>query len=122
MSATAPADTPDTNAAPHGPAHSPGETDSAEIKRLFDAQLDTAMTLRRSSARERIAKLKRLRALMFERREDIMAACHADFAKPAAEVEVTEILPVVEEAPSATMRPTSVGDAGARPFATQAPH
>ncbi len=98
MSATAPADTHDTNAAPRGPAHSPGETDSAEIKRLFDAQLDTAMTLRRSSARERIAKLKRLRALMFERREDIMAACHADFAKPTAEVEVTEILPVVEEA------------------------
>jgi len=74
------------------------ETDRHEIERLFAAQKDTALALRQSTAGQRIDKLKRLRALMFARREDIMAACHADFAKPSAEVEVTEILPVVEEA------------------------
>ncbi|MES1953258.1 aldehyde dehydrogenase family protein [Salinisphaera hydrothermalis] len=74
------------------------ETDPARIHRLFEGQQPKALALRGSSAAERIAKLKRLRELMFEKREAIHAACHADFAKPAAEVEVTEILPVVAEA------------------------
>lgn len=74
------------------------DTDQQTIERLFSAQKDTALALRRSTAKQRIEKLERLRALMFARRDDIMAACHADFAKPSAEVEVTEILPVVAEA------------------------
>lgn len=76
----------------------PDETDSASIQTIFAAQQQRALALRSSTADERIAKLKRLRALMFERREDIYAACHADFAKPASEVEISEILPVVAEA------------------------
>lgn len=74
------------------------DTDSGHIRRLFEGQHAKALTLRTSSANERIAKLKRLRELMFEKRQAIHAACHADFAKPVSEVEATEILPVVSEA------------------------
>lgn len=74
------------------------DTDSARIQQLFTAQQQRALALRSSTASERIAKLKRLRELMLERREDIYKACYADFAKPAPEVEITEILPVVAEA------------------------
>ncbi|WP_423822892.1 aldehyde dehydrogenase family protein [Salinisphaera sp. SPP-AMP-43] len=77
---------------------SSAETDAATLRRLFDAQRPRALALRSSTADDRIAKLKRLRELMFDKREAIHAACHADFAKPGAEVEATEILPVVAEA------------------------
>ncbi|GAB3676552.1 aldehyde dehydrogenase family protein [Salinisphaera aquimarina] len=74
------------------------EADSQETQRLFDAQRKRALVLRTSSADERIAKLKRLRDLVHERTRDIYAACHADFSKPAPEVDITEILPIVMEA------------------------
>ena len=74
------------------------ETDADTIRRLFEAQRPRALALRTSTAAERIDKLKRLRRLMYARWDDIRAACHADFAKPAAEVDISEILPVVAEA------------------------
>lgn len=76
----------------------PPEADPATTQRLFDAQQKRALKLRTSSAAARIERIKRLRALVLDRAEDIYAACHADFAKPAPEVEATEILPVVMEA------------------------
>ncbi|MES1924828.1 aldehyde dehydrogenase family protein [Salinisphaera sp. T31B1] len=76
----------------------PAEADSAETRRLFDAQRVRALSLRNTTAAERIDKLKRLRQLMYDRAQDIYDACHADFAKPAPEVDITEILPVVMEA------------------------
>jgi len=76
----------------------PSEADPATTQRLFDAQRLRALTLRTSIAAERIDRIKRLRQLVLDRAEDIHAACHADFAKPAPEVDITEILPVVMEA------------------------
>ncbi|HET7313141.1 aldehyde dehydrogenase family protein [Salinisphaera sp.] len=80
------------------PISADAESDTGRLHRLFESQQAKARALRTSSAAERVAKLARLRKLMFEKREAVHAACHADFAKPAAEVEVTEILPVVAEA------------------------
>ncbi len=74
------------------------EADSAHTQRIFDAQRERALALRASDAAERIDKIKRLRQLMFDRAQEIYDACHADFAKPAPEVDITEILPVVMEA------------------------
>ncbi|WP_408888254.1 aldehyde dehydrogenase family protein [Myxococcus faecalis] len=46
---------------------------------------------------ERLARLEKLKALILERREALAQALHADFRKPAAEVEATEVLPVLME-------------------------
>ena len=89
---------------PHVPSLVPAETPVGEVQRLFAGQRATALALRRSTAAERIAKLRRLCQLLLDRREAIMAACQADFGKPAAEVETSEILPVVSEARLAMRR------------------
>ncbi|RJS93546.1 aldehyde dehydrogenase family protein [Salinisphaera sp. Q1T1-3] len=94
----------ETDSAPAAAPHAPAEKSAADIQRLFKAQQPRALALRESTAAERIDKLRRLRRLMFDRREAIMDACHADFGKPRAEVEVTEILPVVAEARHACAR------------------
>lgn len=71
------------------------------IDDLFKQQQARALTLRTSTASERVDKIKRLKQLMFDRRDAIRQACYADFKKPAAEVDATEILPIVQEANAA---------------------
>jgi aldehyde dehydrogenase (NAD+) len=51
----------------------------------------------RTSTRERIARLQKLRRTIVERREALYQAIHADFRKPSAEVETTELLLVLAE-------------------------
>jgi aldehyde dehydrogenase (NAD+) len=68
------------------------------LQRLFDSQAATALALRSSTARERVAKLRRLRDALLERREALYAAFAADLRKPPLEVDLTELLPVVDEA------------------------
>ncbi|MGE8407078.1 MAG: aldehyde dehydrogenase family protein [Pseudomonas sp.] len=70
---------------------------SADIQRVFAAQRDTALKLRVSTVKERIRKLKRLRAAIETRRDAIIAAGAADFGKPDIEVEMSEILTVIME-------------------------
>ncbi|HET8693282.1 MAG TPA: aldehyde dehydrogenase family protein [Aquabacterium sp.] len=74
-----------------------GESDPAEIRRVFDAQLATALAWRESTAAERIARLKKLRDGMMARREDFYSAFQKDYRKPSAEVEATEFMPVLDE-------------------------
>jgi aldehyde dehydrogenase (NAD+) len=77
------------------PAAQPG-TD--QMRTAFDRQRETALRLRSSTAEERIGKIKRLRDAVLAHANEIYAAGHADFRKPLAEVDLTEILPVVAEA------------------------
>lgn len=99
--------------------------DSQYIQALFEAQADQALRLRQSSASSRIADLKRLRTALIASRDDLYVAFDRDFKKPATEVELTEILPVLDEIRHAIrhlkgwMRPrragttlTSLGGAG----------
>jgi aldehyde dehydrogenase (NAD+) len=74
------------------------ETDAERIRELFAAQRGRAPALAATSAKQRIAQIKRLRDRVLAEREAIHQACRADFTKAAAEVDVTEILPVVAEA------------------------
>jgi aldehyde dehydrogenase (NAD+) len=67
------------------------------IARLFAAQLPAALALRTSSARDRIGRLRRLRTALMARRAALHAAFARDFAKPAAEVDLSELLPVLDE-------------------------
>ena len=78
-------------------APSAGAGVAAEAARLFAALQANRWRVARTGARERAAKLQRLAAAIAEQRGAIAAAAHADFRKPAAEVELTEIHPVLSE-------------------------
>jgi len=71
---------------------------SDEIDRFYDAQQRNRATVGATTASERIAKLKRLERAMLARRDEIRAAMWDDYRKPAAEVDLSEIYPVVSEA------------------------
>jgi aldehyde dehydrogenase (NAD+) len=86
----------------------------AAIAALFAAQQPTALAWRSSTAGERIARLRALRGALLARRQALYAAFAADFGKPTLEVELTELLPVVDEIATAIaqlpcwMRPRKV--------------
>ncbi len=71
-----------------------GEALSGEIARVFALQQAYRAELRHTTARERIAKLKRLRDTLLDRRQAIRDALYADFRKAPEEVDVTEIFTV----------------------------
>ena len=70
----------------------------AEIQRIFELQRGTAIRLRTSTARERIAKIKRLRDTVVAYSEAFYEAAEKDFKKPPAEVDISELMPVIAEA------------------------
>jgi aldehyde dehydrogenase (NAD+) len=74
-----------------------GESNPADIRRVFESQLQTSLIWRESTLAERIARLKRLRTAMVARREDFYVAFQKDYRKPASEVEATEFMPVLDE-------------------------
>ncbi len=65
---------------------------------IFERQAATALRLRRSTAQERIAKIRKLRDAVIAHTEDWYRAAHADFRKPPGEVDLGEILPICIEA------------------------
>lgn len=68
-----------------------------EMQKAFESQLPTALRWRESSADERIARIRRLRDALLAQREALYEAFHGDFAKPPAEVEGSELLPLMDE-------------------------
>ncbi len=95
-------------------AQSQGQSLEADIHRVFDGQRATALRLRTSTLEERLDKIKKLKKALLAHREELLAAGYADFKKPPAEVELTELLPVIAEANDAIrklkswMKPTQV--------------
>ncbi len=73
------------------------ETSPAVIDALFAGQAARALALRKSGAGERRAKLARLLDALMARREAFQAAFAKDLGKPAVEVDLTELLPVVDD-------------------------
>src|SRR3546814_17942844 len=88
---------------------------SDDIHRAFAAQHETALRLRTSTVKERIAKIQRLLDAVLAHRDAIYDAAYKDFKKPPAEVDLAEILPIVSEAKNATpnlegwTKPTGIG-------------
>jgi aldehyde dehydrogenase (NAD+) len=70
----------------------------SRISEVFQRQQASALRLRDATARERIATLVRLRDRFIANTNAWYEAAYADFRKPAGEVDVAEILPVVIEA------------------------
>ena len=66
-----------------------------EIDRVFELQLKNKWIVRKSSSRERIKKLKMIEKYIYEHLEEIQVAIYKDFNKPAEEVLLTEIYPVI---------------------------
>jgi aldehyde dehydrogenase (NAD+) len=71
------------------------ETGIASIADVFAMQQKTAVKLRKSTADERIAKLKKLAATIEKYESAFIEAMYADFRKPRQEVIATEILPTL---------------------------
>ncbi|HEX7679604.1 MAG TPA: aldehyde dehydrogenase family protein, partial [Thermoanaerobaculia bacterium] len=71
---------------------------SEEIERIYAKQRENRDAVAAGSADQRIDKLRRLHAAMFAHRGDLQAALLADYEKPAPEVDMSEIYPVVTEA------------------------
>ena len=88
--------------------------DKNHLQRVFDSQAATALRLRSSTAKERIAKIRKLRDAVISHTEDWYQAAYRDFKKPQGEVDLGEILPVCVEANDAIrnlkkwMKPTHV--------------
>lgn len=69
-----------------------------EIDRLHDLQQSHRAAVAATTAAQRIEKLRDLERALLERRDEIRAAIWEDYRKPAAEVDLSEIYPVVSEA------------------------
>lgn len=68
-----------------------------EIKSLFEKQRAHQFVVARTTARGRIQKLQELKSAILERRQAIRDAVYADFKKPAAEADLTEIYAITTE-------------------------
>ncbi|MEX0779525.1 MAG: aldehyde dehydrogenase family protein [Balneolales bacterium] len=68
-----------------------------KIEQIFNLQSNHLPELKARSVKERIARLKKLQKIILKRRKLIHKALWEDFHKPAAEVELTEIFPVISE-------------------------
>jgi aldehyde dehydrogenase (NAD+) len=68
-----------------------------EIDRIYDLQQRNRDAVAATTASERIGKLRRLERAILARRDEIRAAMWDDYRKPAAEVDLGEIYPIVSE-------------------------
>jgi aldehyde dehydrogenase (NAD+) len=71
---------------------------TVEIDRLYALQQARRAAVGRTTARERIAKIRKLHDALLARREEIHAALWDDYRKPPGEVDLTEIFAVLGEA------------------------
>jgi aldehyde dehydrogenase (NAD+) len=96
-----------------------GSTDredvGAKIREVFEEQRARRWEVATTTAGERIARLGRLRDAIRRRQSELHAAMREDFRKPAAEVDLTELQPVLFEIAHAVkhlrswMKPVQVG-------------
>lgn len=68
------------------------------IERVYEKQQSRRAAIAATTARQRKEKIRRLRDALLTRRDEIREALWADYQKPAAEVDLSEIFPVVSEA------------------------
>ncbi|MES2152345.1 MAG: aldehyde dehydrogenase family protein [Pseudomonadota bacterium] len=73
------------------------EADPADMAATFAAQQATALRWRASGASERMARIKALRTAVLAERGAFYQAFEQDYRKGPAEVEASELLPVLEE-------------------------
>ena len=91
------------------------DTSKQDIRRIFEAQRANRQAIAQTTARERIAKLRRLRQTLMQYRQEIRDALYQDFQKPPLEVDLTELYIITSEIKYAIrnlrrwMKPQNVG-------------
>ncbi len=73
------------------------ETEISEIERIYASQKSHYALVGKTKASERIAKLKKFQVAILKFRSELEEAMWKDYRKPAAEVALTEIYPVIQE-------------------------
>ncbi len=73
------------------------DTPAAQMQAVFEAQWPKALSLRNSTAAARMERIKALRDALLSEREAVYAAMAQDMRKNKAEVEATELLPILDE-------------------------
>ncbi|MBI2340686.1 MAG: aldehyde dehydrogenase family protein [Deltaproteobacteria bacterium] len=68
-----------------------------DIKKIFERQRANRWNIARTSARERIAKLKKIREAVWANRGEIHRVIYEDYKKNPAETDITEIYPTISE-------------------------
>ena len=71
--------------------------EKTRIAEVFAAQQANKMAVANTTAKERIAKLKRLMNTTLKYKQEVRDAMYKDFRKPPAEVDLTEIYVVTSE-------------------------
>jgi aldehyde dehydrogenase (NAD+) len=74
-----------------------GDAVATQIQQVFQKQRAKRWRVAATTAHERIEKLERFRKAILARQAELTKAMYADFRKPPAEVELTEIQPVLSE-------------------------
>ena len=74
----------------------------AEIQRVFDLQKQHQYDMSATSAQQRVARLRAFEEVFMRYRDRLAEAMLTDLKKPAIEVDITEIYPVVREIKTAT--------------------
>ncbi|WP_421892117.1 aldehyde dehydrogenase family protein [Marinoscillum sp.] len=72
-------------------------TKNSHVATLFERQKRTALLNRTSDWKDRRAKLHQLKKWVLEHRDEIHRAEFEDLGKPASEVDITEVYPVLTE-------------------------
>lgn len=72
-------------------------TQLAELIRLFETQFKNKQTVKCTSVKDRIKKLRHLEKVVLAKRKQIQNALYNDFRKPAIQTDFSEIYPVVSE-------------------------
>lgn len=73
------------------------DTPPERLQAAFEAQGAKALALRSSTAAQRVARIKALREALLAQREALYGAFAQDMRKSQAEVEATELIPVLDE-------------------------
>lgn len=68
-----------------------------EIRQAFELQKKNRWKVSQSTKAERIEKLKKLKKNLIASEAELFKAMHSDFRKSAAEVEITEVYPTLED-------------------------
>lgn len=67
------------------------------FQQLFDSQQNKALSLRKSTYRERLQHLQALKVALLQYEAELITAMYADFRKPAADVRTTEFALIYKE-------------------------
>ncbi len=67
-----------------------------KISSIFQAQKSKSIRLRNEKYKDRLYKVLKIKSWIKSNRSSIKDALYADFKKPSAEVDITEIIPVLE--------------------------